>query len=393
MKRKMDESNYKELLKESITFQWDKFDYFRNICKKKNRNIHDLTSAIDDEEYYQIPSVVATAFKKSKGLIRELNDLSQEGKFQVSSSTSGDPSYIYTNTAEIDKVIDNYRLTFGIEGVQKAIAFSPSDRILNAISGKAGYLEHRGVARMKLALDAAKIHYKDLTFTLDVNLLRTLISKAINGKAVLKRKQLDEIIDIISTAERNNEKISLGGVVLLLIPYLDQMKEGQFSFGGNAYFTFSGGGYNGAKGSLRGAKINKPFMINRIASVFGIKKELFSTNIKDIYAFTESPATSEGYWNEDIEDYIFETWHESRVYIVDPETEEPLRSGAGFLKIITPYANGNPSSANVSVMQLDNASISGIKPNFIITHFTHIQRAQNASVEGCAYKAEEIANA
>ena len=39
MKKKMDESQYKELLKESITDQWEKFEYFRNICKKKNRNL------------------------------------------------------------------------------------------------------------------------------------------------------------------------------------------------------------------------------------------------------------------------------------------------------------------------------------------------------------------
>lgn len=389
----MDESQYKELLKESITTQWDKFEYFRNICKKKKRSIHDIIVAIDNEEYYQIPAIVATAFKKSKGLIKELNDFSQDGKFQVSSSTSGDPSYIYTNQAELDKIVDNYRLAFGIDGVPVAIGFSPSDRILDALSKKAGYMGYQSVARMKLALDASKIHYKDLIFTLDVDLFKTLLSKVINGKVVLKKKHLDEIIDIISTAERNHEKISLGGIVLLFIPYLDQLKVGQFSFGDNAYFTFSGGGYSGAKGSIRGEKVNKPVMIKRIASVFGIDKKLFSTNFKDVYGFTESPATNEGYWSEDIEDYLFETWHESRAYIVDPETEEPLKSGEGLLKFIIPYTNGNPSAANVSVLQLDSATIRGIKPNFIVTHFSHIKRAQNVSVEGCAYKAEEIANA
>jgi hypothetical protein len=393
MKKKMDESQYKGLLKESIVSQWEKFEYFRNICKKKKRSIADIIKAIDAEEYYQIPAVAATAFKKSKGLVKELNDFSQDGKFQVSSSTSGDPSYVFTNLAELDKVIDNYRLTFGIDGVSKAIGFAPSIRILESISKKAKFMGHQGIARMKFALDAAKIHYKDPVFTLDVNLFKTILSRIVNGKVVLKRKSLEEIIDIIASAEREHEKISLGGFVLLLNPYLGQMKDGLFSFGDNAFFTFSGGGYSGAKGSIKGEKINKPEMIKKIASVFGLDKKLFSTNLKDIYGFTESPATSEGYWNEDIEDFLFETWHESRAYIVNPETEEPLKSGVGLLKIITPYSNGNPSAANVSVLQLDNATIRGIKPNFIVTHFSHIKRFQNASIEGCAYKAEEIANA
>jgi hypothetical protein len=392
MKKKMDETQYKELLKESITNQWGKFEYFRNICMKKNRNLADLMKAIDYEEYYQIPAIVATAFKKSKGLLKELNDFSCDGKFQVSSNTSGDPSYVFTNQAELDKVVDNYRLTFGIEGTSRGIGFSPSIRILNALSKRAGYMGYQSIARMKLALDAACIHYKDLVFTLDIDLFKTILSKVVNGSVVLKKKYLEEIIEIISAAEKDHEKINLGGFVLLLNPYLDHLKEGQFCFGDNAYFTFAGGGYSGAKGSITGKKVNKPEMIKRIASVFGISKKRFSTNLKDIYAFTESPATHEGYWSEDFEDYLFETWHESRAYIVDPETEEPLKSGEGLLKFITPYTNGNPSAANVSVLQLDNATIRGIRPDFIVSHFSHIRRFQNASVEGCAYKGEKVAN-
>jgi hypothetical protein len=392
MKTKMNESQYKELLKESITFQWDKFEYFRTTCKKKKRNIYDILKAIDDEEYYQIPSIPATAFKKSKGLYKELNDFSQDGKFQVSSSTSGDPSYIFTNSAELSKVVDNYRLTFGIDGTSRAIGFSPSIRILDALSKKSAFMGYQSIGRMNLALDAAKIYYKNIEFTLDVDLIRTLLSKLLNGNVVLKKKYLKEIIDIISSAQKDHEKINLGGFVLLLTPYLEQLREGQFSFGENAYFTFAGGGYSGAKGSIKGKKVNKPEMIKKIASVFGIDKKQFSTNLKDIYAFTESPATNEGYWSEDLEDYLFETWHESRAYIVDPETEKPLKSGEGLLKFITPYANGNPSAANVSVLQLDNATIRGIKPNYIVSHFSHIKRFHLASIEGCAFKAEEVAN-
>ena len=76
---------------------------------------------------------------------------------------------------------------------------------------------YQSIGRMNLALEAAKRYYKEMTFTLDVDLFRTILSKFLNRKIVLKKKYLEEIIDIISSAERDHEKINLGGFVLLLI--------------------------------------------------------------------------------------------------------------------------------------------------------------------------------
>ena len=78
---------------------------------------------------------------------------------------------------------------------------------------------------------------------------------------------------------------------------------------------------------------------------------------------------------------------------MDPETEKPLKRGKGLLKVITPYANGVPSAANVSLIQYDLAEIFGVRENYQVTRFSHISRFQSASVEGCAYKAEAIAQA
>ena len=301
----MEESQYIELLRVSISSQWKKFEYYRNICKLKNIDLPDILKAIDNEEYYRIPAVAASAFKKSKGLIGDLSDFSQEGKFQVSSSTSGDPSYIYSNQPELDKILDNYRLTFGFEGVSKAVAFSPSLRILDALSKKAGYNGYRSIARMKIALDAGRIHYSDLIFTLDVDLLKTLFSTMFNGKAVLKRKPAGEISEFIRQCEISKDKISLGGIVLLLIPYMNQLKEGQFNLGEKVHFGFSGGGYSGSKGSIKGEKVDKPDFSRRLSSVFGIDYKLLATNLKDMYGSTESSAVHEGYWSEDINDFLF----------------------------------------------------------------------------------------
>ncbi len=392
MNKYTDEPHFKEILHESIRKQWEKFDYYRILCKKKGYNQEDLKKIIDNEEYYNLPSVIATAFKKSRGLIENLNDLSMEGKFQVSSSTSGDPSYIYTSPVESDRVLNNYLLTFGINGISKALAFSPSLKILSAISKKSGYLGKKSIARMKYALDAAIIHYRHIMFTVDINVLMTIPSLIFKGNPILKKMTLQDVIGYLKESEEKNERISIGGIVLLLVPYLEQMKEDQFSFNDNLHVVFSGGGYSGAKGSIKGNKIIKSDLVNNISNIFGMERKHLSTNIKDIYGCTECSSTHEGYWSEELGDFKFNTWNGSKAYIIDPETEKPLKHGEGLLKFITPYTDGNPSSCNVSLLQCDLATIMNIQDDLSVTEFSYIKRLQTSSVEGCAYKADAISN-
>jgi phenylacetate-coenzyme A ligase PaaK-like adenylate-forming protein len=386
----MKESEFKELLKQSIDHQWGTFTYYRTVCKNKNLRLDDLNKAIDNGDYFILPGIVSTAFKKSHGLVSDLNDFSRPGIFQVSSSTSGDPSYLYTSQNEYDRITKNYQLTFGINGITKSIAFAPSLRILGGLSKKAGYLGHKSILRMKVALEAAKQYYTMMPITVDINVIKTLFSMALKKNPTIVKMSLEKVIQILRQAERRNEKIAIGGIVLLLKPYLDQLSDGQFHFHRNMHVVFSGGGYSGAKGTIRADKIDKKEFINRIAKVFGIENRYRSTNLKDIYAFTESAAMHEGYWNDDVEDFMFEAWPESRVYIVDPETEKPLKSGKGFLKVISPYEDGLPSAANVSLIQYDIAQIFEMNDNYQVAKFSHITRYQKASVEGCAYKAEGI---
>lgn len=388
----MENTYFKELLNENIENQWRKYEYYRNICAEKKKSLEDLKSAVSNEEYYEIPGIISTAFKKSRNLVKELNDLSVPGLFQVSSSTSGDPSYIYTSMHEIERITNNYKLTFGIEGVSSAIGFAPSLRIMDGLSKKAGYLGKKSVLRMKLALEGGKNHYDQIDFTVDISIIKTLFSMLFKGSPVLIKKTKEEVIEFIKKIENKGNNVAIGGFVLLLSPYLDELKENSFKLGKNGFVVFSGGGYGGNKGSIVGKKINKPEFIKRIGSVFGIEKKYWATNIKDIYAFTESSATHEGFWNTDIDDFVFESWHESKIFIVDPETEKPLKKGSGLLKIIMPYAAGDPSSANVSIVQKDMAEIIEVDENFVVKKFSHIKRFGGSSLEGCGYKADEIAN-
>lgn len=399
---------FKEALLESLSSQWERFAYYRTLCSGQGIALPDIKRIIADEEYHRIPSVASSAFKLSKGLIGELNDLSAPGVFQVSSSTSGDPSYVYADDSELDRITDRYRRTFGIAGVRTAVAFAPSIRILRALSKKAAAIipargpvsasapvstreKRPGVLRMLTAIEGGVLHYENLHFTVDVDIVKTLVNRAIGRPAAVRRKPTDSLRTIIRAVHAAGESVTLGGVVLLLRPYLDEFREGEFSLGALGHVAFSGGGYSGAKGAIRGEKIDKPRFISKIAAVFGIDERFWSTNFKDIYGFTETSSVHEGFWSRDLGEFLFCTDPGSKLYIVDPGTEVPLRSGRGLIKVITPYASGKASAANVIVLQYDEAEIVRCRDTGDVESFTRLSRFRGSSVEGCAFKAADIA--
>lgn len=355
--------------------------------------LKDLQHAVEREEYFRIPTVITTAFKKSKNLVNELNNLSVEGFFQVSSSTSGDPSFIYTSEIEREHVLNNYISTFGVKEVNKAIAFSPSERILAGLSKKSAYMGKSSIARMKFAIDAALEHYDEITFTVDLDMFRTIPSIIFRGKPVIRKTPLEKIVAALKTAEENQSMIAIGGIALLFLPYLDEMKDEAFHFGSNLHIIFSGGGYSGKKGSIQGKKIIKSELADKICRKFSLDREILSTNFKDIYGCTESSATSEGFWSDDWGDFVFNAWPGSKIFIVDPTTEKPLKKGRGQIKIVAPYYDGKPSAANVSILQCDLATIVKANDDYSINQFTDVGRLESSSQEGCAFKAGEVADA
>ena len=354
----------------------------------------DLAAFVADRAYHKLPGVAASAFKLSKGLIEELNDLDVPGVFQVSSSTSGDPSYIYTAPRELAHITSRYGETFGFPGVQVGLAFAPSLRILRALSKKARYRGKKAVLRMSLGLKGSNARYERTYTTVDVDILKTLVRRAAGRPASPIKMTAADVASIVRDAERRGHDISLGGLTLLLRPYLDEFREGAFRLHDRGHVAFSGGGYSGAKGTIREAKIDKADFIARIGAVFGIEPDLWGTNIKDIYSFTETAAQIEGYWDRAHADFLFRPAPDCRVYVVDPETETPLSSGRGLIKVVAPCFGGRPTAANTCVLQFDEAEIVDAEADGRVSAFTHVSRfagIEAAGTVGCAFKAAEIA--
>jgi hypothetical protein len=390
----LSESGFRDLVRASIESQWDRFAYYRQLCAKRNVTRADLVAFVGAGAFHQLPSVASSAFKLSKGLIEDLNDLAVPGVFQVSSSTSGDPSYIYTSPEELAHITSRYGETFAFPGASVGLAFAPSLRILRALSKKAEYGGKKAVLRMMLGLEGSNAQYERTYTTVDVEVLKTLLNRVAGRPASLKKMSAAEVGSIVHHAEALGQAVSLGGLTLLLRPYLDEFREGEFRLHDKGHVAFSGGGYSGAKGTIRGAKIEKPDFVARIGAVFGIEPELWGTNIKDIYSFTETAAQIEGFWDRDQADFLFRPASDCRVYIVDPETDRPLSTGRGLIKVVAPYLTGRPTAANTCVLQFDEAEIVSAEADGRVIAFTHASRfagVEAAGTVGCAFKAAEIA--
>jgi hypothetical protein len=390
-----DSSAFADMLLPSLECQWERFSYYRHLCGRQGVALDDLRAFVRAGDYSRVPSVASPAFKRSKGLLRELNDFSAPGDLQVSSSTSGDPSYVLTSPEELERVKDQYRRTFGVAGVSTGLGFAPSARILSAMSKMAAFpgLRRKTVGRMHLAMEGGASHYRDFHITVDVNVARTLVNRALGKPASLRKMPASEVAAIVRAAERDGRPIAVGGVSLLLRPYLEELGDGAFHLGSRGFVTFSGGGYSGAKGSIRGEKIDKPSFIAKIGAVFGIEPGLWATHVKDIYGFTETPALFEGYWDLSRNEFLFRAGAsnpEAKIYIVDPETERPLRAGRGLVKVIAPAAAGRPASANVCVLQFDEAEVVSTAGDGSAEAFCRVSRLQGVAAEGCAFKAAEI---
>jgi len=61
-----------------------------------------------------------------------------------------------------------------------------------------------------------------------------------------------------------------------------------------------------------------------------------------------------------------------RVFIVDPETEAPLRTGRGLIKIVAPCVTGRPTAANTAVLQFDEAEIVSVSAEGSVDAFTRV---------------------
>ncbi len=386
------DTRFRDLVSAAVEDQWGRFPYYRTLCSRSGRTLADLRAMVSAESYHDIPAVAATAFKRSKDLVGQLNDSSGPGAFQVSSSTSGDPSYVYTSADELARIREDYGRALTVAGARAGIAFAPSLRILRALSAKASLGGKKTVLRMLLAVEGTLSALPPTRVTTDVDVAGTLLGRLVGRAPVIRKMPPAEVAAIVRESSGRGWMLCFGGLTLLLRPYLDEFREGEFRLGERGHVAFSGGGWSGAKGSLRGGRIEKPAFVSRLGAVFGLP-ESRPDLVRDVYSFTETPAMISGAWDPSRGDFIFHPGPQVRVFIVDPEDERPLSAGRGLLKIVAPPRSGSMTAANAAILPFDCADIVSVGDGMRVEAFTRISRWEEAGSGervGCAFKAAEI---
>lgn len=379
-------------LKNQITYQYDRYKIYKTICQEKSISREDIQKIVDNRELYKLPPIYALRFKKSYDLIKELNDMEKkDGTFVISSSTYGDPSYIYCSKNDLEIIRNNYKNHFAVENSNIGLAFSPPMDILYKAGEKKSIYNKKTLLRITTAAEGNKYYYdlKDM-LKLDISCLINKVFNKKNFKPKFKPLPKSVIENLFKNTEKEKNNIVLGGISLLLYPTItNYFNNNNLNLSKQIFFVTSGGGWTGKKGTIETKELKKTDFINGLSKVFKIDLSDLKNQFRDVYAFCESSSTHLGHWNNEIGDYIYKPTSQSVAYAVDPKTLLPVKEGEkGLFQVITPY--GCEYSATCNILQGDLVKAHKLNPDGSLKEFTNISRMPGLEIEGCAYETKGL---
>lgn len=372
--------------------QYEKYPYYKSLCVQKNISKNDISRIIDNRELFLLPPVYAQLFKKSKNMINELNSLSEaDGSFMVSSSTYGDPSYIYASKRDLDIVRNNYKKDFMVSDSLYGLSFGPPLNILYKAGQSKSIYGKSTMLRMTTVAEATAQYYNLVDMMkLDITCLVNKLFDKKNFKPKFKSVSERMITKIFNETELSGKNIVIGGITLLMYPILTKYyKENSFNLGNRAFFITSGGGWSGKKGTIETKELKKNDFINKLGNIFNIDGEMYKKQFIDVYAFCESPGTHQGHWDNNFKDFVYSVHNDSIAYAIDPTTKKlAAQNEVGLFQVLTPY--GCEYSANANILQGDLVKVVESNPDGSIKKFTNITRFPGLEIEGCAYETKGL---
>ncbi len=383
--------NLAESLSQAIERQYSTYELYRDRVATSGLSFADVKRVIENEEYYRLPSVVTLEFKVGAAKINLLNDLNRaDGTFMVSSSTSGDISYIYCSQADLYYIASFY--TKGCEFVDSdnGFAFIPPIEMLNKTYAKLSLYDKPTISRMIPAyLGAArKFTMNDM---LSINLpvyLKNKITRT-NTIDMFQYLSLNKIKQIAGRETSQQKNITFIGLLFLMNAFIRENAQQLKSLNLSVNVATAGGGWSGRKGKFVMEPISKKGFVTQFNEHFQLNS---NQNISDVYSFCESPVSHRGFYDEELNDYRYVVDDQSIVYALDPESRKPVKKGEeGLFLSINPL--GCEYSCNAVVLQMDTVKVLETYDNGSVKEFTNVKRLEGLPAEGCAYKANEIMEA
>jgi len=387
-------STFDDRLTSVMEKQFQVYEPYQTLCDMEGVAWPDIKAMIESGDLHAIPAIPADWFKqkKGKGLFSKLADQQQAGQWLVSSSTSGDSSYTWRTQADIQSIADSFAQAYRHAPGCKAVAFSPDVKFLTKVGQRFAIDDNPVTFYATVPSAAAADVFDDMDYLIKLNLLQTLWEMAKTrgkGRPVLDlQEQL--LTQAIANAEQNETPIVFAASILSLYPTLNNLPDNN-ALGANAYFVTGAGGWDGKKGTMQGASIEKAQFVADMCQKFNLPESAVSTNFIDIYGTTENGKAQAGFFAPEHGDYVFEMSDDVKLYIINPINGRPATVGEqGYPRFISPY--GVEGFAGACIQQNDFVTVVSINDDDSVKQFTHISRAsgeEGAGGVGCAYEMVE----
>ena len=363
---------------EAIQKQARDFEIYQKFISLEGINAPDIPYIVQDGELPKIPPLPVEYFKKSNNLFHELARISLPGRWNVSSSTGGDPSYVYRTPDDEELMKLAYTDAFLGLPVQDAyLLFSPPPKFLRQISQRFKLDDGKdAILQVAIVLQAAEKYY---------NLMRpTVTPETINGKLQLHNMGPEEFKSFLDEMFQQERTLAIGPSVILLYPtVLNSLQPGEREFGDKLYVLTGAGGWDGRKGSMRSEPIAKSQFIEDLCERLGIEP----TQFMDIYAFTENYAAYKGYWDPEIKDFVYEVPPNIAAYALqDSGNIAPVGERGVF---VVYSAKGHEGFAGAAIKQSDTVIPLQYNKDGTLAKFTGISRVKGQDSKGCAYTMSE----
>ena len=362
LKKDYKDTEFIRLMREIITENRDKNEFYRDMIDHAGFNVDDLNS-IDDLE--SIPFISTTFYKQSANLYKKLLNVPEDNiqHWNCSSTTSGDPSLVGVNKNDMDFLYEMARKCF-LDFIPrdwnnaKVFLFSPSAKMLDRFCIR--FTKERPVRAYsgnyyKVSEEMTKVKYL-FTFSILKALQAIIKTRSIVGGFYIKQSYLIKTINKnLKKPEDKRYNIGIGGSNFLISKFMEFLREKDiaYNFGNELDVVVGGGGWDGHKAQLKYDPINKLEFVSNIAELFGIERK----RVIDIYGITECPIVFGSHWSDKHEDFVFHCPQYSRIIIRDIESLEPLKKEGdrGFLEVLTPF--GSSASVKHAVIVDDHVEL------------------------------------
>lgn len=371
-------SDFNTQLLGSLKQQFERFDIYKKMCDKCGLStVADVERVVESADWAALPAISDRVFKRSAGLFDKLK-YDVPGLWHVSSSTSGDPSYVW-RTAQDEQVIqESYASCYRKvrQNIDIMLSFAPGLSMLDRMSKRYDLADGTTTKVQSIlpTLAAKQVASKQYIDLIKLNIPKTIWQTKVKKipRPVLEMKTKD-LQAALASASAGGLSICFGASVI----FIDQvLRSGApLPIAKDVLVLTGAGGWDGSKGALQAKPIDKAAFVENACKILGIPASEADRRFWDNYGVTEKAFSCIGHWDSGRKDFVYSAEGlspETKVIAVDLMTGELVKSGKGIIRIISPH--GNNGAATAIMQESDEIIVLSTNSDGYVKEFMGIKR-------------------